>query len=65
LTTREREILQLTAQGISNLDIATRLYISPRTVETHRTNLMRKLELHNHNQLVQFAIQRGIIMGRT
>jgi DNA-binding NarL/FixJ family response regulator len=63
LTTREREILQLTAQGRTNAEIATRLYISPRTVETHRTNLMRKLELHNHAQLIQFAIQHGIIPG--
>ncbi len=63
LTTREREILQLTAQGRTNAEIAARLYISPRTVETHRTNLMRKLELHNHAQLIQFAIQHGIIPG--
>ena len=61
LTIREREILQLAAQGCTNNEIATRLYISHRTVETHRTNLMRKLSLHNHSQLIQFAIQRGII----
>jgi two-component system response regulator NreC len=65
LTTREREILQLTAQGSTNSDIASRLFISPRTVETHRTNLMRKLSLHNHGQLIQFAIQHGIIPGKT
>jgi two-component system response regulator NreC len=65
LTTREREILQLAAQGRTNSDIAARLFISPRTVETHRTNLMRKLELHNHSQLIQFAIQRGLIPGQT
>jgi two-component system response regulator NreC len=65
LTTREREILQLAAQGRTNGDIAARLFISPRTVETHRTNLMRKLELHNHSQLIQFAIQRGLIPGQT
>jgi two-component system response regulator NreC len=65
LTTREREILQLTAQGATNAEIASRLYISPRTVETHRTNLMRKLDLHNHAQLIQFAIQLGIIPGKT
>jgi DNA-binding NarL/FixJ family response regulator len=65
LTTREREILQLTAQGYTNLDIASRLYISPRTAETHRTNLMRKLDLHNHAQLIQFAIQHGLIPGKT
>jgi two-component system response regulator NreC len=64
LTTREREILQLAAQGCTNAEIASRLYISPRTVETHRTNLMRKLGLHNHTQLIQFAIQHGIIPGK-
>jgi DNA-binding NarL/FixJ family response regulator len=65
LTTREREILQLSAQGKSNSDIATCLFISPRTVETHRTNLMRKLDLHSHIQLIQFAVQRGIIPSKT
>jgi two-component system response regulator NreC len=63
LTTREREILQLTAQGLSNTDMANRLFISPRTVETHRTNIMHKLNLHNSSQLLQFAIQHGIIDG--
>jgi two-component system, NarL family, response regulator NreC len=64
LTTREREILQLAAQGCTNTEIANKLFISSRTVETHRTNLMRKLNLHNHVQLIQFAIQRGIIPGK-
>jgi len=61
LTTREREILQLIAQGCSNVEVASRLFISPRTVETHRTNLMRKLSIHNQTQLIQFAVQHGII----
>lgn len=65
LTTRELEILQLAAQGNTNSEIAARLFISPRTVETHRTNLMRKLNLLNHSQLIQFAIQHGIIPGKT
>jgi two-component system, NarL family, response regulator NreC len=65
LTTRELEILQLAAQGSTNSDIAARLFISPRTVETHRTHLMRKLNLLNHAQLIQFAIQHGIIPGKT
>jgi two-component system response regulator NreC len=65
LTTREREILQLTVQGYSNADVASRLYISPRTVETHRTNMMRKLDIHNHSQLIQFAIQHAIIPGHS
>lgn len=65
LTMREREILQLAAQGCTNTEIAERLFISSRTVETHRTNLMRKLNLHNHVQLIQYAIQHGIIPGTT
>lgn len=65
LTTREREILMLTAQGYTNIEIGSRLFISSRTVETHRTNLMHKLDLHNHVQLIQFAIQHGIIPGNT
>lgn len=64
LTNREREILQLSAQGLTNNEIAARLFISPRTVETHRNNLMRKLDLHNHSNLIQFAIQRGLIPGQ-
>lgn len=65
LTTREREILLLTVQGLSNNEIAKRFYISPRTVETHRNNLMRKLGLRSQTQLIQFAMQRGIIPGAT
>ena len=65
LTEREREILQLSAEGCTNGEIASRLFISPRTVETHRTNLMRKLNLHNHTQLIQFAIQHDILPGKS
>jgi two-component system response regulator NreC len=61
LTTREREILQLAAEGCTNSEIATRLSISPRTAETHRTNLMRKLGLHSQTDLIRFAIRRGIL----
>jgi two-component system, NarL family, response regulator NreC len=64
LTSREREILILAASGCTNAEIASRLYISPRTVETHRTNLMHKLDLHGHSHLIQFAIQHGIIPGK-
>lgn len=64
LTTREREILILAAGGSTNAEIAAKLYISPRTVETHRTNLMHKLDLHGHAHLIQFAIQHGIIPGK-
>jgi len=60
LTTREREVLHLAAEGYSNPEIAERLSISPYTAMTHRSNLMRKLGLHGQTDLVRYAIQRGI-----
>lgn len=61
LTTREREVLHLAAEGMTNAQIAERLVISPRTVEVHRRNLMRKLSLHKQADLIRFALQQGII----
>ncbi len=61
LTTREREVLHLVAQGQTTPAIAARLSLSPRTVETHRTNLMRKLGLRTQTDLIRYALQRGII----
>ena len=61
LTSREREVLQLAAEGRTHREIAERLRISPRTAEVHRGNLMRKLDLHNQTELVRYAIRRGII----
>lgn len=61
LTDREREVLHLAAEGASNPEIAKELFISPRTVETHRGNLMRKLNLKTQTDLVRFAIRRGIL----
>jgi DNA-binding NarL/FixJ family response regulator len=61
LTPREREILQLLAEGFKNAQIAQMLSISPRTAETHRANLMRKLGLESQVDLVRYAIQRGLI----
>ncbi|MBI3301004.1 MAG: response regulator transcription factor [Deltaproteobacteria bacterium] len=61
LTTREREVLHLVAEGYANAQIAARLFLSPRTVETHRANLMRKLGLRNHIDLVHYALRRGIL----
>lgn len=61
LTTREREVFQLSAEGHTSVEIAGRLFISPRTVETHRANAMHKLNLRSHKDLVRFAIQRGIL----
>ena len=61
LTTREREVLHLVAQGSTSTEIAKQLCLSRRTVETHRANLMRKLGLHSHAELLRYALQRGII----
>jgi DNA-binding NarL/FixJ family response regulator len=61
LTTREREVLKLAAEGHTNAEIAERLFISPRTAETHRANLMRKLGLQNQTDLIRYALRRGIL----
>ena len=65
LTEREREVLQLTAEGHSGVEVAGRLFISPRTVESHRASLMRKLGVHNQKELVRYAVQRGLVPGGT
>jgi two-component system response regulator NreC len=65
LTTREREILQLAAQGWGNVEIAERLFISPRTVETHRANLMHKLSIRSQTELLRYAVSKKIIPGGT
>jgi len=61
LSPRERMVLQLAAEGENNPGIAEKLFISPRTAETHRTNLLRKLGLHTQTDLVRFAIRKGLI----
>jgi two-component system response regulator NreC len=61
LTKREREILKLIAEGHTNASIGGRLYISAKTVGTHRTNLMKKLDLHNASALTAFAKDRGLV----
>ena len=61
LTAREREILQLLAEGKSNKDVAGRLGLSTYTVETHRGNLMEKLNLHSVPELILYAVRKGII----
>ena len=61
LTTREREVLQLIAEGSSSKKIAEALFISPKTVETHRTHIMDKLNIHNRTDLVKYAIRKGIV----
>jgi two-component system response regulator NreC len=61
LTEREREILKLVAEGHTNNQIAERLYISPKTVDTHRTHIMDKLNLHSRAELVKYAMRRGLL----
>jgi DNA-binding NarL/FixJ family response regulator len=61
LTSREREILQLLAEGRTNKEVSTALNISPYTVETHRGHILQKLNLHNSAELVLYAVRKGII----
>ncbi len=61
LTRREREILALVARGMTNQQIADQLFISPRTVDSHRTNIMQKLNIHDLANLVRYAIEHGIV----
>jgi len=61
LSNREREVLQLAAEGHSNTAIGKRLFISPRTVEIHRANMMAKLDLRNRTDLIRYALKRGVI----
>jgi DNA-binding NarL/FixJ family response regulator len=63
LTAREREVLQLTTEGHSGAEISTRLFISPRTVETHRANVMRKLGVRNQKELVRYALERAMLQN--
>jgi two-component system, NarL family, response regulator NreC len=61
LSSREREILQLLAEGKANKEVATALNISPYTVETHRRHILEKLNLHNPAELILYAVRKGII----
>lgn len=61
LTGREREVLQLVAEGYSSTRVASRLAISVRTAEAHRANVMRKLRLKNHTALIRYALARGVL----
>jgi DNA-binding NarL/FixJ family response regulator len=63
LTPRQREVLQLVAEGKTNAEIAERLHISPRTVENHRSALIQKLGFQNHAELILYAICHGMIHG--
>ena len=61
LTAREKEILQLLAEGKSNKEVATMLNLSTNTVETHRTRIMQKLDLHSAAEIVLYAVRKRII----
>ncbi len=62
LTPREKAVLHLAAEGHTNAEVAQRLGISARTAETHRSNLMHKLELHSQAELIRYALKRGIVL---
>ncbi|HWB14949.1 MAG TPA: response regulator transcription factor [Vicinamibacterales bacterium] len=61
LSEREREVLQLVAEGRSNKEVADLLCLSPATVETHRAHILQKLDVHNTAELVLYAVRRGVI----
>ncbi len=61
LTQREREVLHLLAEGYTTKEIAQQLVVSPSTVHTHRTNIMKKLNLNTHHELIRYARQRGLV----
>jgi two-component system, NarL family, response regulator NreC len=61
LTPREREILHLIVEGHTSAQIAARLVLSPRTVELHRSRIMKKLDLHNQTDIFRYALERGIL----
>ena len=63
VTHREREVLKLVAEGRTNKDIAKFYSLSVKTVEKHRSNLMRKLDLHNAPMLTAYAIEKGLLVG--
>lgn len=63
LTVREKEVLKLTAEGYTNQEIAQRLVISPKTVDTYRQRIMEKLHLHHRSQLVRYALRTGLLTG--
>jgi len=64
LTTRERQVLQLVAEGKTNRKVAKELDLAVKTVDTHRTRLMRKLSIHNQTALVKYALKKGLITLR-
>ncbi len=61
LTNREEEVLQFTAAGFTNQEIAEKLIISPKTVDTYRQRIMEKLNLHHRSELVRYALKTGLL----
>ena len=61
LTSREREVLQLIAEGVNNKEIAQKLNLSLKTVFAHKNNMMQKLDIHNQAQLIRFALKEGMV----
>lgn len=64
LTQREKDVLKLVGEGYRNKEIGALLYISPKTVEKHRSNLMKKLDLHNASALTAYAIKQGLVIPK-
>ena len=60
-TDREQQVLRLTAEGYSNTEIAQRIFLSPKTVDTYRQRIMEKLDLHHRSELVRYALDRGLL----
>lgn len=63
LTQREKQVLKLVGEGYTSKEIADMLYISPKTVEKHRANLMNKLDIHNISELTTYAINKGLVVN--
>jgi DNA-binding NarL/FixJ family response regulator len=61
LTTRERQVVQLLAEGKGNKDVAVAMQLSVKTVEAHRSNINRKLSIHSTSDLVRYAVRNGIV----
>lgn len=64
LTDRERDVLAMTAEGFSSSEIGEKLFISPKTVDTYRSRIMQKLELHHRSELVRFALNTGLLKAK-
>ncbi len=61
LTDRERQVLRFTAEGFSNQEIADKLVLSPKTVDTYRQRIMEKLDLHHRSELIRYALKTGLL----